>query len=147
MFFTIDSLKPEIRTVRPKICEKYKQYSTTAPRTRLTTYTVTSGHQRELHVIPSFLPGRPLLFGAARQCTTLYSAAGDGKPQPKFKVLGRDLAYSGWRKIVKKTVQFEGEKEHVFDVVHQVPYRNVFTQVSRIDYTRTSLPLLHGRYP
>lgn len=74
------------------------------------------------HVTPSFLPGRPLLFGAARQCATLYSAAGDGKPQPKFKVLSRDLAYSGWRKIVKKTVQFEDEKEHVFDVVHQVPY-------------------------
>lgn len=73
---------------------------------------------------PSLLPGRPLLFGAARQCTTLYSAAGDGKPQPKFKVLGRDLAYSGWRKIVKKTVRFEDEKEHVFDVVHQVPYQD-----------------------
>ncbi|CAM9446863.1 unnamed protein product, partial [Laminaria digitata] len=63
--------------------------------------------------------GRPLLFGAARQCTSLFNAAGDVKSQPKFKVLGRDLAYSGWRKIVKKTVQFEDEKEHVFDVVHQ----------------------------
>lgn len=46
--------------------------------------------------------------------------AGDSPPSHPFKVLSRDVAYSGWRKIVKKTVSIEGEKEYVFDVVHQV---------------------------
>lgn len=47
--------------------------------------------------------------------------AGDFNKSPhQFEVLGRDFAYSGWRKIVKKTVRVKNEKNYVFDVVHQV---------------------------
>lgn len=53
-------------------------------------------------------------------CSTEGGMAGGDKPPHQFEVLGRDLAYSGWRKIVKKTVRIENEKEYVFDVVHQV---------------------------
>lgn len=59
-------------------------------------------------------------LGTARQCAGFSGQAGDGKPQHQFKVLNRDLAYSGWRKVVKKTVRVEDNKDYVFDVVHQV---------------------------
>ena len=64
--------------------------------------------------------GRGLPFRAARQCSGLSGPIGADKTQHQFKVLNRDLAYSGWRKIVKKTVRVEDEKDYVFDVVHQV---------------------------
>lgn len=66
--------------------------------------------------------GRALPFGTTRHCAAFSSAFGNDKSQLRFKVLGRDLAYSGWRRIVKKTVCIEDEKEYVFDVVHQVLY-------------------------
>eukprot|EP00752_Nemacystus_decipiens_P003331 g3082.t1 len=63
--------------------------------------------------------GRGLPFGTARQCTGLSGPSRNDMPQHQFKVLNRDLAYSGWRKIVKKTVRVEDDKDYVFDVVHQ----------------------------
>lgn len=65
-------------------------------------------------------PGRGLPFGIARQCAGFTGPISDNKPQHQFKVLNRDLAYSGWRKIVKKTIRVEDDKDYVFDVVHQV---------------------------
>lgn len=66
----------------------------------------------------------PLRQKLTRQCTGFcrMDAGGmtqGGKPPHQFEVLRTDLAYSGWRKIVKKTVRIEEEKEYVFDVVHQ----------------------------
>lgn len=46
--------------------------------------------------------------------------SGDRPTTNQFKVLKSDLAYSGWRKILKKTVRIDDEREYVFDVVHQV---------------------------
>ncbi|CAB1099379.1 unnamed protein product [Ectocarpus sp. CCAP 1310/34] len=63
--------------------------------------------------------GRLFSFGTARHCAGFSGPVGEGKPQHDFKVLNRDLAYAGWRKIVKKTVRVEDEKDYVFDVVHQ----------------------------
>lgn len=69
---------------------------------------------------PNSLSGRGLPFGTARQCAGFSGPIRNEKPQHQFQVLNRDLAYSGWRKIVKKTVRVEDDKDYVFDVVHQV---------------------------
>lgn len=77
---------------------------------------------------------------AARQCAAFSSAVGDDKSQHQFKVLNRDLAYSGWRKVVKKTVQVENEKEYVFDVIHQVRHTPLGTHTVCVGERMASEP-------
>ena len=76
--------------------------------------------------------GRGLPFGTARQCAGFSGPIRNDKPQHQFTVLNRDLAYSGWRKIVKKTVRVEDDKDYVFDVVHQVLLVHTFNMFDRI---------------
>lgn len=45
---------------------------------------------------------------------------GDRRSPNQFEVLGSEMAYSGWRNILKKTVRIDSERNYVFDVVHQV---------------------------
>lgn len=76
---------------------------------------------RVAHAAGRVLPlGQKLSRSCAAFCSMDGGMAGGEKPPHQFEVLGRDLAYSGWRKIVKKTVRIENNREYVFDVVHQV---------------------------